>query len=139
MEAVKLIRVDALIDAPLEKVWTYWTEPQHIMKWNNASPDWHTPSAENDLRPEGKFNVRMEARDGSFGFDFWGIYDTVHPQKEISYTLGDGRKVQIDFRETKKKVEITEVFEPEKENTIEMQKDGWQAILDNFKKYVEEN
>jgi uncharacterized protein YndB with AHSA1/START domain len=128
-----------LVDAPLTKVWTYWTEPQHVIKWNNASPDWHTPRAENDLRPDGGFNYRMEARDGSYGFDFWGKYDTVEPNKAITYTMGDGRKVAIDFKETKKQVEITESFEPENENAIEMQKGGWQAILDNFKKYVEEN
>ncbi|MCJ7466893.1 MAG: SRPBCC family protein [Maribacter sp.] len=139
MEAIKMIRVTAMVDAPLTKVWTYWTEPQHIIKWNNASPDWHTPTAENDLRNDGRFNYRMEARDGSYGFDFWGIYDTVEPNKAIAYTMGDGRKVAIDFKETKKQVQITETFEPENENPIEMQKGGWQAILDNFKKYVEEN
>ena len=133
------ITIKTIINAPVEKVWTYWTEPEHIKKWNNASEDWHTTKAENDLRIGGKFISRMEAKDGSFGFDFGGIYDEVKVYDFISYTLGDERKVSITFVKNQDKTEITEEFEAENENSIEMQKMGWQAILDNFKRYTEEN
>ncbi|HEX9024945.1 MAG TPA: SRPBCC family protein [Clostridium sp.] len=133
------ITIKTIINAPVEKVWTYWTEPEHIKKWNNASEDWHTTKAENDLRIGGKFSSRMEAKDGSFGFDFYGIYDEVKVYDFISYTLGDERKVSITFVRSQDKTEITEEFEAENENSIEMQEMGWQAILDNFKRYTEEN
>ena len=133
------ITIKTIINAPVEKVWTYWTEPEHIKKWNNASEDWHTTKAENDLRVGGKFTSRMEAKDGSFGFDFGGIYDEVKVYDFISYTLGDERKVSITFVKNQDKTEITEEFEAENENSIEMQKMGWQSILDNFKRYTEEN
>jgi len=133
------ITIKTIINAPVEKVWTYWTEPEHIKKWNNASEDWHTTKAENDLRIGGKFISRMEAKDGSFGFDFGGIYDEVKVYDFIYYTLGDERKVSITFVRSQDKTEITEEFEAENENSIEMQKMGWQAILDNFKRYTEEN
>jgi uncharacterized protein YndB with AHSA1/START domain len=107
------------------------------MQWNNASPDWHTPKAENDLRKGGKFVSRMEAKDGSFGFEFWGIYDEVDHLALISYTMGDGRKAEVSFSAEGNQTKITETFEAESENPIEMQKAGWQAILDNFKKYAE--
>lgn len=131
------ITVEATINAPVEKVWEYWTEPQHITKWNNASDDWHTPVAENDLRAGGKFLTRMEAKDGSFGFDFGGVYDEVRTNEFISYTLGDGRKVSITFTSQGNETYVSETFDAESENPIEMQKGGWQAILDNFKKYAE--
>ena len=131
------ITVEATVNAPVEKVWDAWTKPEHITKWNNASDDWHTPHSENDLRAGGKFNSRMEAKDGSFGFDFWGIYDDVKPNELIAYTLGDGRKVKVVFAGDSGSTKITETFEPETTNPIEMQKGGWQAILDNFKKYTE--
>lgn len=131
------ITVRALINAPVQKVWEYWTNPQHIIHWNNASPDWHTPRAENDLRAGGKFVSRMEARDGSMGFDFSGKYNKVKHQKIIELTLDDNRKVQVRFDPDGNKTMITEVFDAEQENTVELQKTGWQAILDNFKKYVE--
>jgi uncharacterized protein YndB with AHSA1/START domain len=131
------ITVRALINAPVQKVWEYWTNPQHIIHWNNASPDWHTPRAENDLRAGGKFVSRMEARDGSMGFDFSGKYNKVKHQKIIELTLDDDRKVQVRFDPDGNKTMITEVFDAEQENTVELQKTGWQAILDNFKKYVE--
>lgn len=122
---------------PVEKVWAYWTEPEHITQWNNASEDWHTPRAENDLRPGGRFVSRMEAKDGSFGFDFSGTYDEVILLKSIIYTLDDDRKVQLTFTDQGQETHIVETFEAESENSIEMQRDGWQAILDNFKRYAE--
>jgi uncharacterized protein YndB with AHSA1/START domain len=133
------ITVENTIHAPVAKVWEYWTSPIHITKWNNASEDWHTLRAENDLRVGGSFSSRMEAKDGSFGFDFGGIYDAVTPQKYIEYTLGDGRKVEITFTAEGDNTNISESFDPEGTNPVEMQRGGWQAILDNFKKYTEGN
>ena len=132
------ITVETTIHAPIEKVWSYWTEPIHITKWNSASDDWHTPSSENDLRVGGKFTSRMEAKDGSFGFDFGGVYDEVKLNEFISYTIGDGRKVEITFIREENDTKIIEVFDPESENPIDMQQAGWQAILNNFKKYAEQ-
>ena len=132
-----VLTVEALVHAPVEKVWEYWTVPDHITKWSNASDDWHTPYAENDLRAGGKFVSRMEAKDGSFGFDFGGIYDEVRAHDFISYTLGDGRKVEITFIPQENATRVVEVFEPETANPIEMQQEGWQAILNNFKKHAE--
>lgn len=131
------ITIRALIDAPVQKVWEYWTNPQHIIHWNYASEDWHTPRAENDLRVGGKFMSRMEARDGSMGFDFTGEYTQVIKYKRIESVLGDGRKVQVRFEPDENGTMLTEVFDAEQENAIELQKTGWQAILDNFKKYTE--
>lgn len=133
------ITVEATVNAPVEKVWEYWTSPQHITQWNNASEDWHTPSATNDLKVGGKFTSRMEAKDGSFGFDFWGIYDTIDVHKFIAYTLGDNRKVSIRFTTEGDGTKVVETFEAENENSIELQQFGWQAILNNFKKYTENN
>jgi len=133
------ITVESTINAPIEKVWTYWTEPKHVKNWNNASDDWHTPHGENDLRTGGKFVYRMEARDGSFGFDFGGIYDVVRENEYIEYTLSDGRKVKVNFTGQDNATRVVETFEAETTNPIEMQKTGWQAILDNFKKYTEAN
>ena len=132
------ITIKSIVNAPVENIWKYWSEPEHIKKWNNASEDWHTTHAENNLRVGGKFLSRMEAKDGSFGFDFSGIYDEVKLYEVIAYTLEDGRKVKIIFVGEEKKTEITIVFEAESTNSIEMQQGGWQAILDNFKKYTEE-
>jgi len=131
------ITVEATVLAPVEKVWKLWTGPEHITKWNNASDDWHTPSATNDLRVGGKFSSRMEAKDGSFGFDFGGTYTTVKVNELIAYTLGDERKVEIKFSPNGNGTKVTETFEAEGTNPVEMQRDGWQAILNNFKKYVE--
>ena len=131
------ITVEATINAPVEKVWKYWTSPEHITQWNNASDDWHTPRAENDLRPGGKFLARMEAKDGSFGFDFWGIYDVVETNERIEYTLGDDRKVKIEFRDLGNATQVIELFEAETVNSVELQKGGWQSILNNFMRYVE--
>jgi uncharacterized protein YndB with AHSA1/START domain len=131
------ITVNAIIDAPVQKVWEYWTDPKHIIHWNFASDDWHTPIAENDLRTGGKFLSRMEARDGSMGFDFEGEYLNVEPLKLIEYVLADDRKIKVYFEPDGDKTKVTEVFDPETQNPVEMQRAGWQAILDNFKKYVE--
>jgi uncharacterized protein YndB with AHSA1/START domain len=132
-----VITVESTINAPVEKVWEYWTKPAHITKWNNASDDWHTPFAENDLRTGGKFSSRMEAKDGSFGFDFGGVYDEVRDNEYIGYTMEDGRKVKINFTATGNTTKVVESFDAETENSVELQKTGWQAILDNFKKYTE--
>ena len=137
MKIKETITVETLVDAPIEKVWEFWTKPEHITKWNHASDDWQTTRAENDLRIGGKFLSRMEAKDGSFGFDFEGIYTEVIAKEKISYTILDDRKVIITFLETNNAVQLIEVFEAETENTVELQKNGWQAILNNFKNYVE--
>jgi uncharacterized protein YndB with AHSA1/START domain len=131
------ITVETIVNAPIEKVWNFWTAPKHIVNWNNASDDWHTPTAENDLREGGKFTSRMEAKDGSFGFDFGGVYDKVKTNELIAYTIGDGRKVEILFSQIGDTTKITELFEAEATHSIEMQQGGWQAILNNFKKYTE--
>ena len=133
------ITVETIIKAPVEKVWNYFTSPEHIMQWNTASDDWFTPKAENDLRIGGSFNSRMEAKDGSFGFDFGGIYDDVKEHELIAYTMGDGRKVSVHFSSNEGNTKLVETFEAENTNPVEMQKGGWQAILDNFKKHVEAN
>lgn len=133
------ITVAATINAPVEKVWEYWTEPEHIKKWNSASDDWHTPRAENDLRVGGKFSSRMEARDGSMGFDFGGVYDEVIINAAIGYTMGDGRTVQVRFDSGENGTTVTETFDAETTNPVEMQQAGWQSILDNFKRYTEEH
>jgi len=132
-----IITVQALVLAPVNKVWECWTNPIHITHWNNASDDWHTPKSENDLRVGGKFLSRMEARDGSMGFDFEGEYLQIEPYKFIEYILGDGRKVQIGFVSDQNETNVTESFEAEDMNSTELQQAGWQAILDNFKKYAE--
>ena len=138
MDEKKTITVQAVINAPVEQVWKLYTEPEHVMKWNNASNDWHTPRAENDLKVGGKFLYRMEAKDGSSGFDFDGTYEQVIANELIVYSISDGRKVEVTF--TKDDIERTKMditFEAESTNPIEMQRDGWQAILNNFKIYVE--
>jgi uncharacterized protein YndB with AHSA1/START domain len=133
------ITVQNEINAPVNKVWQYWSLPQHIIRWSNASDDWHTPRAENDLRVGGKFLSRMEAKDGSVGFDFGGVYDEVKENEVIAYTMDDGRKVVINFTKDGDKTNVVETFDAESMNSIELQRGGWQAILDNFKKYVEGN
>ncbi len=134
-----LITVHSSINAPVEKVWKYWSSPEHITQWCNASDDWHTPHAENDLRVGGKFMSRMEAKDGSMGFDFGGTYDAVRENEYVEYTMGDGRKVKVNFISKGNTTEVEESFEAETTNPIEMQRTGWQNILDNFKKHVEGN
>ena len=136
-ETKKTITVENTIKAPVDKVWKFWTEPEHITQWNNASDDWHTPWAENALKIGGKFVSRMEAKDGSFGFDFGGVYDDIRVNEYIEYTIGDGRKVKITFSSTGDQTKVVETFEAENINSIELQRGGWQAILDNFKKHAE--
>lgn len=131
------ITIDATVNAPIAAVWEYWTKPEHITKWNQASEDWHTPYAENDLRTGGKFISRMEARDGSFGFDFEGVYDDVKTNEKIDYTIADGRKVSVTFTPNGDGTDIVTSFEAEETNPVEMQRGGWQAILDSFKAYTE--
>ena len=138
MGAFEELTVEATVQAPVEKVWDYWTDPNHIKKWNSPSDDWHTPFAENDLRAGGKFVSRMEAKDGSMGFDFGGVYDEVKLHEVISYTMGDGRKVNITFKGQGNETEVIETFDAETENPVEFQRQGWQAILDNFKQYAEQ-
>jgi len=133
----KTITVFTSINAPLKRVWELWTEPQHIKRWNHASDDWHTPRAENDLNIGGKFCYRMEAKDGSFGFNFEGNYNVITQLKYIGYTITDGRRVNITFPEQQNGTKIIESFEAEESNSIELQCEGWQAILNNFRKYAE--
>ena len=132
-----IITVRASVNAPIEKVWRNWITPESIIKWNNASEDWHTLRAAKDFRKDGRFSYRMEAKDGSMGFDFEGTYDRIIENKQIDYTIGDGRKVKITFSSDGNKTEIIESFEAENTNSVEMQRNGWQSILDNFKKYSE--
>ena len=131
------ITVHTTIQAPIEKVWQCWTGPEHITKWNQASPDWHTPKASNDLRVGGKFTSTMAAKDGSMSFDFEGVYDKVEPNQLIEYTIADGRKVSIQFNSNKNETSVVETFEAEGTNSLELQQAGWQAIMDSFKNYVE--
>lgn len=135
----KKITIKTTIKAPMDKVWDYWTKPEHITKWNFATDEWQCPSATNDLRPNGEFNWRMEAKDSSAGFDFTGIYDKVKVNELITYKMSDGRNVEIHFSEINGEVTISEIFDTEGTNTDEQQRAGWQAILENFKKYVERN
>lgn|SRR5579872_2067747 len=132
-----VITIEAIVNVPVEKAWEVYTNPKHVTQWNHASDDWHSPSAENDLRVGGSFSYRMEAKDGSFGFDFGGIYDEVKPNELLSYTIGDGRTVKNVFAKEGNGTKVTVTFEAENQNPVEMQRGGWQAILDNFKKYAE--
>jgi uncharacterized protein YndB with AHSA1/START domain len=132
------IKVEIIVNVSPEKAWTLFTEPEHIKQWNSASPDWHTPQVENDVRVGGRFRSRMEAKDGSAGFDFAGVYTEVIPNERFAYTMDDGRKVEVRFEKEGEGIRIVEDFEPEAENPPEFQQVGWQTILDNFKKYTEE-
>ena len=132
-----MITVKTTINTSIDKIWNFWTLPEHITKWSFASPDWYTPYAENDLREGGKFKSTMAAKDGSMSFDFEGEYTLVKQNETIEYIMADGRKVEITFKEIPNGVEVIESFDPETQNPEEMQRGGWQAILDNFKKYVE--
>jgi uncharacterized protein YndB with AHSA1/START domain len=135
----KTVTVETVVRVPVEKAWMFWTTPDHIIQWNNASDDWHTPHAENDLRKGGRFLSRMEARDGSVGFDFNGVYDEIITHQEISYTMEDGRKVNIRFVPEGNVTKVIETFETENTHSVEMQRAGWQAILDNYKNHAESN
>ncbi|MBN8783709.1 MAG: polyketide cyclase [Sphingobacteriales bacterium SCN 48-20] len=131
------ITIETTVNAPVEKVWEIWNKPEHIIQWNSASPDWHTPSAENDLRVGGQLKSRMEARDGSMGFDFAGTYTEVKENEKLAYTLGDGRNVEIIFTAVEGGTHVKETFDAENQNSLEMQRMGWQAILDSFRAYAE--
>ena len=134
---MKLITVKATINAPLSQVWEKWTNAHHVTKWNFASPDWHCPSAENNLVEGGEFHYLMAAKDGSFQFDFWGTYQKITIEKSLDITIGDGRKMFVSFEKSGDQTILEERFEPENENSEELQQAGWQAILDNFKQYAE--
>jgi uncharacterized protein YndB with AHSA1/START domain len=131
------ISVETTIQANAEKVWSAYNNPADIVRWNNASPDWHTPRATVDLREGGKFLSRMEAKDGSAGFDFVGIYTKVEPLKAIAYRMEDGREAEVIFGAKKGVTDVTVTFDAETENSVELQRGGWQAILDSFRKHVE--
>jgi uncharacterized protein YndB with AHSA1/START domain len=138
MNATK-ITIHATIAANHNKVWECYTNPRHITKWNFASDDWHCPTAENDMQVGGKYRSRMEAKDGSWGFDFEATYDEVVDQEKFSYTMADGRQAITRFESHGDQTKVTITFDAESENSEDMQRDGWQAILNNFKKYVETN
>lgn len=132
------IRVSATILAEPKHVWDKYTQPEHITQWNFADPSWCCPSASNELRVGGKYESRMEARDGSFGFDFIAIYDAIEPHSYMAYTMEDGRKAELFFKPQDNNSTLVKIhFEPETENTLELQQQGWQAILDSFRRYVE--
>jgi uncharacterized protein YndB with AHSA1/START domain len=133
-----VITVENLINAPVEKVWRAWSTPDDITKWCSPSDEWHTPRAENDLQKGGRFLSRMEAKDGSMGFDFGGVYNEVRDHEYIEYTIDDNRNVKIYFTAEGDKTRVVETFEAETMNSVDMQRAGWQAILDSFKKYTEE-
>lgn len=132
------ISVETLVSANTEKVWNCFTKPEHIVKWNFASDDWHCPKASNDLRVGGKFSSTMASKDGKMRFDFEGVYSEVKPQQHLAYGLADGRAVQVEFMAEGNHTRVVETFDAETENPLDMQKAGWQAILDNFKKHVEQ-
>ena len=131
------ITIDALVDAPIETVWERYTAPDHITQWNFASDDWCCPTASNDMRIGGKYAARMEAKDGSFGFEFEAVYTDRTPEKSFTYVMEDGRAVTTSFTPIGDKTQVTTVFDAETQNPVEMQRDGWQAILNNFKKHAE--
>ena len=137
MSATK-IKIEAEIKAPVIKAWKYWTAISHITNWNFASDDWHCPSADNDLRVGGRFRSQMEAKDGSFGFEFGGVYDEVVLHEKIAYTMDDGKTVEVIFEDRGETTHVVSIFEAEETNSVDIQRDGWQAILNNYKKYTEE-
>lgn len=138
MESTK-ITIHATISAGIQKVWNYYTQPEHITKWNFASPDWHCPSASNDMRNGGKYTARMEAKDGSFGFEFEATYSEIRENQKFVYIMPDGREVSVSINEDNHLTNITVCFDAETENPVDLQREGWQAILNNFKNYVENN
>ncbi len=132
------IEVETMIEAPIDEVWEKWTTSEHVTKWNFAHESWCCPSANSDLREGGIFSYRMEAVDGSAGFDFHGTYDNIEEQEFLAITLGDGRKWEVEFADLGQSTHVTERFQPETENTVELQQNGWQAILNQFKFYCED-
>lgn len=137
MNTKHILTVEIRVKGSIDNVWKYWTMPEHITMWNFASDDWYCPTATNILKPEGRFSSRMEARDGSFGFDFSGTYKKVEHHRQLISVLDDNRTVETTFQDLGDEIRIVECFEPEDENAYEDQLKGWQMILDNFKKYVE--
>ncbi len=135
----KTITIEATVNAPIEKVWEFWNEPKHIVKWAFASDDWEAPSAENDLRVGGKFKTVMAAKNKSTSFDFMGAYTQVKEHELIEYDIADGRHVRVVFEQLPEEVKITTTFDPYPGNSEEIERGGWQAILNNFKKYAESN
>lgn len=131
------ITVEVQVTAGIDKVWKFWNEPKYIMQWTHATDDWHTPMAKNDLKVGGRFVTTMAARDGSAQFDFEGIYTNIKPQQIIEYEIPDGRKVKVEFKQKGNTVKVIETFDMESINPEERQRQGWQSILDNFKKLVE--
>lgn len=135
-----MITIQAIINANIRKVWDYYTEPQHIVNWNFASEDWFCPRAMNDMIVGGKYLARMEAKDGSYGFDFEAVYNSIEPLSSFTYIMTDDRVVKVKFEKQTEEITLINVsFEPETENSLELQQQGWQAILNNFKKYTENN
>lgn len=133
------ITIEAVILSDIKKVWVYYTEPEHITQWNFADPSWQCPSAENDLRVGGKYTARMEARDGSAGFDFEAVYDEIIEHNKIAFTMTDGRQAVITFEQIDDSIKVVIIFDAESTYPVEFQKHGWQSILNNFKNYVETN
>ena len=131
------ITIETTVNAPIDRVWSAWNDPRAIEQWNAASPDWHTPRARVDLREGGSFCSRMEARDGSAGFDFEGTYTRIEPLRLIEYVIGDGRKVRVEFVSKGGTVTVRETFDAENIHSAEQQRQGWQAILDNFARHIE--
>ncbi|WP_327983977.1 SRPBCC domain-containing protein [Bergeyella porcorum] len=131
------ITIKTQVKGDVQQVWNAYTNPQHIINWNFATPEWHCPATANDLRIGGEYFTRMEAKDGSFGFDFKAIYKELTPEQSFVYVLEDGREVSVSFIPQVDTTEIVIVFDPENQNPIEIQQAGWKAILDNFKRYAE--
>ncbi len=133
------ITIQAVVAADRQKVWDCYTQPEHITKWNFATDTWHCPAASNDMRVGGKYLARMEAKDGSFAFDFEAVYNEIVDGEKFTYTMPDNREIQVSFEQTDDKTRVTVTFDPENENPVDLQRSGWQSILDNFRKYAEEN
>lgn len=133
------ITISATVNADAKKAWDYYTNPEHITKWNFADPSWQCPSASNDMKVGGKYAARMEAKDGSFGFDFEATYDEIVDGEKFTYTMPDGRQVDVAFKKDGNQTEVDVAFDPEGQNPLELQKNGWQAILNNYKNYTEAN
>ena len=133
------ITIQAVVAADRQKVWNCYTQPEHITKWNFATDTWHCPAASNDMRVGGKYLARMEAKDGSFAFDFEAVYNEIVDGEKFTYTMPDNREIQVSFEQTDDKTRVTVTFDPENENPVDLQRSGWQSVLDNFRKYAEEN
>lgn len=132
------ITIQAVVAADRQKVWACYTQPEHITKWNFATDTWHCPAASNDMRVGGKYLARMEAKDSSFAFDFEAVYNEIVEGEKFTYTMPDNRVVQVSFEQTDDKTRVTLIFDPENENPVDLQRSGWQSILDNFRKYAEQ-